>query len=241
MKLDNRLSTVVGFIPSGVVVADVGCDHGKVLYHCLTALHSPFVFGSDISQKSVEKTTNLLTKNHFTNFKTLTSDGLNGYTTQELNIIGCVVIAGMGGYEMVHILTNLQPKLQQLTKLTTLVLQPQNNTSYLRDWLQNNNFGILTDITVKEKEKFYHVLKVAPNKKQNLTKQQMQFGMTNLNQPTSDFMAFLAHEQTKKQTMINSLEQNVTKKPNKQHINSLKKQCNELEKLQKKLQNKVRN
>ncbi len=98
LKLSPRLQKIVSKIPQKTIIADVGCDHGKVVLYAVKVLQSPFVFGSDISEKSVEKTRILLTKNGIENFKTLTSDGLNGYTVNELNIIETVVIAGMGGH-----------------------------------------------------------------------------------------------------------------------------------------------
>lgn len=207
MKLSNRLQNVVNLISPCGVVADIGCDHGKVLHYVLKNNIAQFVFGSDISQKSVEKTAELLKQNNYVNFKTLTSDGLKAYENNELELIGCIVIAGMGGNEIISILEHLLLVKNNLLRLKTLILQPQNNVVALRNWLQKHNFFVEHDWLLVEKEKFYNILKVIPFQKtqQKLSEQEILFGKTNLVKFNPHFLQFLQNEIEKTQQILKNI------------------------------------
>lgn len=191
--LSKRLQQIVDLVPNHATIADVGCDHGKVLQYAVLHLNPVFVYGSDISKSSVNKTTNLLQNMKCSNFKTLQSDGLQAYSNAEKRCITTIVIAGMGGREIVSILSKLLQEKEQYENLKTLVLQPQNNVEFLREFLQNSKFNIMFDKKLKDKHMFYDVLQVQPfcEKGQNLTEDQLLFGKTNLQTYNDDFVLFL--------------------------------------------------
>ena len=63
-----------------------------------------------------------------------------------------VVIAGMGGKEIMKILAHMPKGIKQV------VLSPQKNVIELRQFLSQNAFYITRDITVEEAGKFYVVM-----------------------------------------------------------------------------------
>lgn len=220
MKLSKRLQLIADLVPQNSIIADIGCDHGKLLYYVLENFNAPFVFGSDISAKSVEKTQKLLSKK-YENFKTIVSDGLSNYTKNELNLINCIVIAGMGGLEIVKILTNL--KSDSLPNLKNLILQPQNNVKLVREWLHNNGYYIEFDKIILEKNIYYNVIKAKiGNEKQNLSQDDLEFGITNLKEYNADFESYLNYEINKLKNVVintNSNKEEFANKLNKlQHI-----------------------
>ena len=121
-------------------VADIGCDHGKLVEDLFRNNKIDYAFVSDISKPSVTKAVELLTKNK-RNFDYAVGDGLEKIETN--HNIEQVVISGMGGLEIIKILEN-NPLL-----LSKFVLQPQNNELRLKMWLIENNFEILNDLFEK--------------------------------------------------------------------------------------------
>ena len=219
MKLSKRLNLILNLIMPCTVLADVGCDHGKLLFCALQNNVAKFVIGSDISQKSVLKTENLSKNSPFSTFITLQSDGFIAYSQEQLKDVGCIVIAGMGGQEIIKILDYIIKNKSMFTSLTQLVLQPQNNVVNVRDYLVGNYYKILSDQLIYDKQKYYNILSVTPFniKRQKLTNKQLEFGLTNLITNNPDFQQFLQYKIVETQTIL----LNITKQK-KPYIKQLK-------------------
>ena len=163
-------------------VADIGCDHGKLVEDLFRNGLIDYAFVSDISKPSVNKAVELLTKNN-RNFDYAVGDGLE--KIEEKHNIQQVVISGMGGLEIIKILEN------NPLNISKFVLQPQNNEIKLKKWLFENKFEILNDLIVKDKHIYYNVIKVQAAKK--LKKQKhfdLKFGKDNFN-GNQDFYKYL--------------------------------------------------
>lgn len=220
MKLGKRLNQIAKLIEKNNVVADIGCDHGKIMLHVLQHSLANFVYASDISEKSVNKTTVLLNKNNFKNFTTLTSDGFTAYNDRQLNEIDCFVIAGMGGQEIIKILKTVVNS-KSFMNLNSFIIQPQNNVISVREFLNDNKVFVETDIMVEEKGKFYNVIKINLLKTfKKLTKNEILFGKTNLKNATTDFMKYLIYEHSKIKEIVNSTT-GKTQKEFKEHLKKL--------------------
>ena len=126
IKLDDRLSAVAGLVRNGKRVADIGCDHGKLLEELFRQNKITYGFASDISAPSVNKAVELLTKNN-RNFDYAVGDGLE--KIEEKHSIKQVVISGMGGLEIIKIMED------NPLKLDKFVLCPHNNEIVLKNWL----------------------------------------------------------------------------------------------------------
>lgn len=169
-SLSLRLIRIKRFV-SGRRVADVGCDHGKLVADLFDFGLIDYAFVSDISEPSVNKAVKLLSEKK-RNFDFAVADGLAGIKPEYR--IDEVVIAGMGGLEIIKILS------QDNTAIKSFVLQPQNNEIKLKQFLLKNGFNIVRDEIVKDKHMFYNVLKaVKSNKKQRLSAFELRFGKDN--------------------------------------------------------------
>ena len=197
--LGLRLLKICELAKNAVRLADVGCDHGKVLDYLIKNNNLNFVVASDISAPSVKKAQTLLEKQNKVSFSVRVGDGFSTLT-QDDNL-DTVIVAGMGGLEIINILsaTNI--------KVPNIILQPQNNVVKLRRYLTEHSFTIVNDLVVSEKRMFYTILKVVPGT-QNLTEQQIKYGVNVLNPSLEqiNYLNFIKNEYAKRLNMVNEQE-----------------------------------
>lgn len=217
MKLSNRLQAIAALVPISYGVADVGCDHGKILLYVLKNQLTNYVIASDISEPSLQKAHTLLTLNNYNNFKTIVSDGLKSYSASDVESIETFVVSGMGGLQIINIIAYALKSHNIVNK--KFILQPQNNVVMVRQFLNDNNFYIFTDTMVNEKDKYYNIIVCQLKKtKQKLSKKQFEFGLTNLKIASLSFINYLNYEIDKTKNIINQTKH----KTQKQHKKRLK-------------------
>ena len=184
-----RLTKLVSLIPNCEMLADVGCDHGYVGIEALRNGKVERVAFCDISQPSLDKAR----RNCPQQFKNIVSfhcqNGLGELATD------CAIIAGMGGLEIISILQNAKFLPQKL------VLQPMRNQKDVRAYL-TDRYEIVTDVKFFD-GKFYDVIVATQsNTPTPLTELELEFGKTNLYEPTEDFVNFLQLELNKLNTIL---------------------------------------
>lgn len=155
VKLSNRLLTVASLVTKGNVLADVGTDHGYIPIYLLQKELIPRAIAMDINAGPLERA-----KEHVAQFglgdyiETRLSDGVNALTPGEADSI---LIAGMGGGLVLHILSDGEAVCRQAKEL---ILQPQSELERVRAYLWMNGYVILEENIVLEDEKFYPMLRV---------------------------------------------------------------------------------
>ncbi|MEG1394630.1 MAG: class I SAM-dependent methyltransferase [Clostridia bacterium] len=155
--LDKRLGAVIKEI-DGDVLADIGCDHGKIAIAALQQGKCKRAIASDISEKSLQKAKALAEKCKIDNIEFLVSDGFAGYENIAVNV---AVIAGMGGKEIVNILAN-EPK-----GIAKLILVANTDVILLRTFLLEKGKYIDKDYTIQVGRYFYNLLVVVANSNEN--------------------------------------------------------------------------
>lgn len=211
-RLPRRLQIIAGLV-SGGVVADVGCDHGKLADYLLREKKVEKMIVSDISMPSLQKAIDLLSKNNY-NFEYIHCDGLLGYVGKAVD--QCI-ISGMGGDEMVKIIKNSPIKIQ------SFVLSPQHNNIDVKRFVLESGYEIDFDIIIKDKGKFYNIFRcVATGKKPNYSRFNMFFGEDNFINPNSDIWDFVEFEMEK---TANILEKNPQSETFQEYLDMLK-ECN---------------
>ena len=169
-KLSKRLTNVANLITEQRI-ADVGCDHGKLVEYLFENGKITYAFVSDISAPSVNKAKVLLTQNN-RQFDWAVADGTNAILPE--HNVNEIVVSGMGGCEIIKILSNDKSNVKKF------VLQPQNNEILLKKYLLKNKFNIKRDFIVKDKNIYYNVLSVEKiNKKQKISKFNLYFAKEN--------------------------------------------------------------
>ena len=130
MLLSKRLSKVLDYIDKDDLVADIGADHG---YLSLEMLNIGVQFVQVVENKIEPlKRAQLTLKNH-ENVKYSLSDGISDLD----ELINTVTICGMGGLNIVEILSNDLPTAKRLKKI---ILQANSKLFELREFLNNNSF-----------------------------------------------------------------------------------------------------
>lgn len=165
IRLKERLSRVYDEVPEGSVVADIGADHGKLSASLISTKRASKVIAVDISKDSLQKTVELAIKLGV-EIDARVGDGLS--VINEEDGVNVVVIAGMGGYEILKILEKAPLTFDRY------ILVPHQNAKELRRALASK-FFIEKDYVVKENGKFYSLI-VLTRGITNLSSIEMEFG-----------------------------------------------------------------
>ena len=184
MSVSKRIQTLCSLLAPAEVFADVGCDHGYCTQYMLeNGLCKQAIF-SDVSKGSLQKAEVLLAS--FVEDGRATAvlgDGFYGVPST----VDEVLIAGMGGSEILSILTD--EKHGFLPK--SFVFQPMLNADKLRRWLLENGAYITRDFTFQD-GKYYDVIcgrRLADGEQQQVyTDMEIEFGKENLETLPSAFV-----------------------------------------------------
>lgn len=143
----GRIPQICARLSKCDVFADVGCDHGYCAQYILKKNLCARAIISDISPKSLSKAQKLLAPfSAEGRVEAICCDGLKGINGADL-----VLIAGMGGEEIVKILREgyIPP---------AFVFQPMRNADVLREYLLGSGCAIDEDNIFKD-GKFYFIIK----------------------------------------------------------------------------------
>ncbi len=175
MSYGKRIDTLCSHLQKTTSFADVGCDHGYCSEYVLKKGLCENVIFSDVSKGSLAKAEKLLggfVKQGFA--KGVLGDGFFGVPKWTETVL----IAGMGGSEIVHILSHekhgFMPK--------KFVFQPMHDSEKLRRYLVEKGAYIERDYTFED-GKFYDVIVGSydgENKAQAYTDAEFEFGKENL-------------------------------------------------------------
>lgn len=200
IKLDNRLKCLYDCIArSGTydVVADIGCDHGKLALALLQNNIANKVFLIDISPKSLQKAIDLM---HAYNIETnrytaVVSDGMENVDAN----FDLAILSGMGGDTIMHILSN--PKFSAKHVITS----PQHKELDTKIYLNSHKYFILHDIIVYENKHFYDIIYAISNTPQILSEIQLKYGIDNLKNKPPTFMDYVKYLIDKNYLILNNM------------------------------------
>lgn len=149
IKLSERLNALLEVSETkGGIIADIGCDHGKLICAAVLSGKCERGVGVDISAFSLHKAVEyaeqcgVLDKMDF-----FEGDGFSVIPYP----VDTAILAGMGGNEITHILS-------QKHKVTTYVLSPHQDSHVLRRFMAENDFYAEKDFVVEDKKKFYPII-----------------------------------------------------------------------------------
>ncbi len=154
--LDGRLATAFKMVRSGATVADIGTDHGHLALHLALFAGCPKVYAVDIRPGPLEKARGLAVRHGV--LGRVECVLANGLATLKNCKITDVVIAGMGGLNIIDIL-NAAPWLQ--TSGVRLVLCPTTGGPALRRYLCETGFDIEKEEAAVAGGRFYAVMQAA--------------------------------------------------------------------------------
>ena len=219
MVLSERLMMSIGMIPTGKVVADVGCDHARVAIWLVKNGIAPHVIATDLRPGPLSHADANIAYFHCEDkIETRLSDGLANLRPSEAEVI---LIAGMGGALTVHILSE---GLERMREADELILQPQSERGAVRRFLLTHGFAITEEKCCIEDGKFYNsihavnVTKLSQGEGRQHQREQeteyepaeLEFGRLLLQEQNPVLYAYLQNEYRKALLVKENLESNNT-------------------------------
>ncbi len=210
-----RLKAVYNEI-DGKTLVDVGCDHGKISVQALIDKKVSRVIATDISQKSLNKAIELSKKYNIENIEFKCGNGLDVIKDNEADT---VLIAGMGGMEIIDILKR-KPK-----GIKKIILCPHSNTIELREFLVSNNFKISKDYIVKEDKIFYSIIVANVDEKSVYKEKELLLGQDNKN--NADYIEYLNYLSCKYEKLLKEKLDEKSNKKYTEYLGIIKKEIDE--------------
>lgn len=154
ITLSERLQNVAELVTPGLRVADIGCDHGYLSIYLMENRLSEHIIAMDINRGPLERAKENIEQAGLSAYiETRLSDGLQELKKNEAD---CLVMAGMGGRLMIHILDEKKELLQDVNEI---ILQPQSEVMKVRQYLEQEHYLILQEAFVCEEYKYYPMMK----------------------------------------------------------------------------------
>ena len=138
MELSKRLQAVADLVSQGLVIADVGTDHGYIPIYLVQTGKSEKAFAMDVNEGPL-----LRAKEHIAEYglsekiEARLSDGVRALTPGECD---GVVVAGMGGALAIKIMEEGKTVFRNLKEF---VLQPQSELTKVRQYLYENDYCVI--------------------------------------------------------------------------------------------------
>lgn len=189
--MTDRLNNIFRELSNCKVFADIGCDHGYIAKEMIERKKCDLAIIADISAPCLKKAEELLCEHIKSGkVKSIVSDGFD-------KIEGCdlALIAGMGGEEIISILT------KSAFLPDKLVLQPMKNTDKVRVEVVKIGYKIEKDFTFKSGGKFYDIIVLSLGE-DHLTEREIMFGRTNIKELPVAFVEKMQLEKKKAENFL---------------------------------------
>jgi len=159
VRLRPRLAEAARLIGRAHIVADIGCDHGRLGVALLQSGAAERVIAADVSAESLEKARALAARTHVAGrMEFRQADGLLALCAGEAD---AAALCGMGGMLIARLLSAARPKLMGAR---LAVLQPMRGVEELRRFLYENGYRVTEDVLVPDAGRVYQVFSVAPGR-----------------------------------------------------------------------------
>ncbi len=195
MVISERLKTIIGCVKKCDFIVDVGTDHAYIPIYLIKAGIVKRAVACDISFGSVEKAEkNIRLHNYSHLIETRVGDGLSIINAGE--VPEQIVIAGMGGLMIIHILNDSK---EVVNSARRLILQPQRDIDKVRKTIHSLGFKIVDEKMLFQGGKYYNIIvcekgldfyysekdyffgKILVDEKNEVLKKQVDFELNKLN------------------------------------------------------------
>ncbi|WP_277295821.1 tRNA (adenine(22)-N(1))-methyltransferase [Streptococcus hyointestinalis] len=171
LQLSYRLETIATLVPDGARLLDVGSDHAYLPIALIEAEKIAFALAGEVVKGPYESAVSNVCDHKLQSQITVRlANGLEALGSSDQ--IDCITICGMGGRLIVEILEKGKDK---LADVDCLILQPNNREDDVRAWLVENGFAIDKEVVLKDKGKFYEIIR-AQKGEMSLSEGELRFG-----------------------------------------------------------------
>ena len=169
IKLSKRLKIIFDMVPKSVV-ADIGSDHGKLMIALVQADIVKKGYAVENKEGPFERLRSNLIRYHVNDKITpLFSDGIKDITRD----VETIVIAGMGGTNIVNI---LKAHPEKLVRVQTIIIDAHTAVPLARKEICQMGYAIADEQIVKEDDIFYEIIKFIKADKAIISDEDLEFG-----------------------------------------------------------------
>ena len=169
IKLSERLKIIHDMVPTSVV-ADIGSDHGKLMVALVESGTITKGYAVENKEGPFERLrSNLIRYKVNDKITPLFSDGLKDLPRDTQT----VVIAGMGGLNIVNI---LKAHPEKLVRVNTIIIDAHNAVPTARKKICQMGYAIADEKIVKEDDIFYEIIKFIKADTAIISDEDLEFG-----------------------------------------------------------------
>ena len=180
MKLSKRLQAIYDMVPSGVA-ADVGSDHGKLIISLFEGGVISKGYAIENKKGPFERLCKAIEDSGAKDgVIPMLSDGISELPT-DVNI---VIIAGMGGFNIIEILKSHKEKLKNVD---TIIVDAHNVIPEMRRQICKMGYIIADEDIVSEAGKYYEIIKFVVGEQAYLDGSDYEFGPVLRNEKSVTF------------------------------------------------------
>ena len=155
IKLSKRMKAVAGMVTTGGVLADIGTDHGYIPIALVQRQKITGAIAMDINKGPLARAQENIASARLGDYiQTRLSDGVTALGEGEADSI---LIAGMGGELVIHILSEGEKVCKAASEL---ILQPQSDIRKVREYLRLHHYKIVDEDMICEDGKYYPMMRV---------------------------------------------------------------------------------
>lgn len=202
MELSVRLQAVADLVSEGLVIADVGTDHGYIPIYLVETKKLEQAIAMDVNKGPLLRAReHIETAGYAGQIECRLSDGVSALQPGECD---GVVIAGMGGALTIRI---LEEGKEVFRNLREFVLQPQSELQKVREYLCRNAYCIVEENMVLDDGKFYTMFRVINQMAPAYNTIELRYGKLLLEEKNAVLQKYLKKEQTVKEQILEQLKQ----------------------------------
>ena len=203
MQLSKRMDRLASMVTEGSSLADVGTDHGYIPIALVQTGKVSRAIAMDINKGPLERAALHIREQHLEDrITTRLSDGMTALKEGEADT---VLIAGMGGALIVHI---LEGGAHCLASVKELILQPQSEIWLVREWLCEHGYKITDEDIVLDEGKYYPMMRVEHGSMKLPARGELEYGNPALQRSIGVWSAYLRAEQGKTDVILKTLVDN---------------------------------
>ena len=172
LQLQPRLQLLADLVPQDARLADIGTDHGYLPVYLIQQGRITSAIAADVGQEPLQHAIRTAAEYGVSGIDFRLCDGLVGVSPQETDTI---VIAGMGGQTIIHILE--AAPWAKVPEQYKLLLQPMTKAGLLRHWLVDQGYRFLEERLVWDKDFLYPVMILTGGQQPPLSDIEAEYGV----------------------------------------------------------------
>ena len=207
MQLTKRMQMIADMVRPANCAADIGTDHGYIPIWLAGKGIVHKMIAADVKSGPLERAKeHILACGLADRIDIRQGDGLTVLSPGEAD---CIIIAGMGGFLMIQILSQ-SPEV--LVKAEELVLSPQSDLDAVRRYIHQSGFCIEAEDMIQEDGKFYIVMRCRHGEDCDYKPEDYLYGKTLIENSHPILIDYLQYKKQKLQEIMMNLARQDTEK-----------------------------